>query len=329
MNMAVMGTGRIAGIMADTINGMAAQGMKAPTLYAAASRSADKAAAFARERNFAKAYGSYEEMLNDEKVELVYVATPHSSHYQNVLDCLRHGKHVLCEKAFTVNAAQAREVCGLAEEKGLLLTEAIWTRYMPVRQMVDDIIAAGEIGRPRMLTANLCYDSQKVERIRRPELAGGALLDLGVYPLTFASMVFGDDVEQIDTSAVLMDTGVDLQESITLRYRDGRMASINASVNCMGDRRGVVFGELGYLEVDAVNNATRVTVCTDSNQPDRARVIEVPKQITGYEYEVLSCIRAIEAGRTECPEMPHSETIRMLEWMDELREKWGVHYPCE
>ena len=154
----------------------------------------------------------------------MYIATPHSHHYEHIKLCLNHGKHVLCEKSFTVNESQAREVLEMAREKKLLLTEAIWTRYMPMRKTLDDVLSVGVIGRPYMLTANLGYIISGKARIMRPELAGGALLDVGIYPLNFASMVFGDEVESITGTAVMTETGVDAQNSITITYKDGRMA---------------------------------------------------------------------------------------------------------
>ena len=130
--------------------------------------------------------------LADPQVDLVYIATPHSHHYLHAKMCLEAGKNVLCEKAFTVNADQARKLFALAKEKNLLITEAIWTRYMPSRKMIDDIISSGVIGEVTAVTANLNYAISEVERIRKPELAGGALLDVGVYTINFASMVLGD-----------------------------------------------------------------------------------------------------------------------------------------
>ena len=209
MKVGILGAGGIARKMANTLAGMErAQG------YAVASRNLEKAEAFAKEWNIPKAYGSYEEMLEDEQVDLVYVATPHSHHYEHVKLCLDHGKHVLCEKAFTVNADQAREVLSMAEEKGLLLTEAIWTRYMPSRKMVKDLAESGVIGKVTSLTANLGYSLRGVARMEEPGLAGGALLDLGVYPLNFAAMVFGDQVKSMESTVVKSDKGVDLENSI-------------------------------------------------------------------------------------------------------------------
>lgn len=197
INVALLGLGNIAQKMAKTLAGMIAQGNEGVAMYAVAARDGERALQFARDFGFEKAYGSYEEMLRDPDVDLVYVATPHSHHYEHMMLCLRHGKHVLCEKPFTVNARQAEEVFAAACEKGLYVAEAIWTRYLPSRQMIDKLIAEDAIGKPCQVTANFAYVLSHLERMYKPELAGGALLDLGVYPLNFASMVLGGAVKEI------------------------------------------------------------------------------------------------------------------------------------
>ena len=315
--------------MAKTLRLMKARGDKVE-LYAVGSRDKARAEAFAQAEGFAKAYGSYEELLRDDGVDLVYIATPHSHHGEQIEQCVTHGKAVLCEKAFTATAAQAERALALAKEKGVLVTEAIWTRYVPMRRMLDELLASGAIGTPRVLTANLGYTIYGKERIRRPELAGGALLDVGVYVLNFAAMVFGTQVERMESSVRLMDTGVDMQESITLHYPDGRMAELMATAACNTSRRCWIYGDQGCAEVDNVNNPRRITLYANANDPASVtRVIDAPPQLTGYEYEVLACLRALETGALECPEMPHAETLRIMRWMDTLRHSWDMRYPFE
>ena len=318
----ILGAGGIACAMAKTISQM-----PSACCFAVASRDLEKARKFAEKWGIKKAYGSYEEMLSDPGVDLVYVATPHSHHYPHVRLCLEHGKHVLCEKAFTVNAAQARELFRIAKDKRLLLTEAMWTRYLPMRGTINEVLRSGIVGKPWLLTANLGYMISDVERLKEPSLAGGALLDVGVYPLNFAAMVFGNDPVSIQGSAVLSDKGVDRQDSITLRYADGRMAVLNATMMGMSDRRGVIDCDNGMLEIVNINCPQELRVY------NRERVLiasyRAPKCITGYEYEVEACIRALDAGGIECPLMPHAETVRMMEWMDGLRAQFGVRYPEE
>ncbi len=328
IRVAILGAGNIARKMADTLAGMIVQGNQSISMYAVAARDKERAEQFAKKYGFEKAYGSYEEMVSDPAVDLVYVATPHSHHYEHMKLYLSHGKHVLCEKAFTVNASQAEEVIALARDKGLYIAEGIWTRYMPFRQMVDRMIADGAIGTPHALSANFAFPLKHVERIRNPELAGGALLDLGVYAITFASMLFGDDIASINSVVQMMDTGVDEQESITLTYADGKMAMLFASAICTGDGHGVVYGTEGTLQIDTLNNPSKITITPKQNHED-VRTYTVPQQITGFEYEVQAAIDAIEQGKVECKAMPHSETIRIMQLMDTLRKQWGLVYPFE
>ena len=320
MKMAILGAGSIARAMSATI-----REMEEVTSYAVASRDYEKAETFAKEFGFVKAYGSYEEMLSDPSVDLVYVATPHSHHYEHVKLCLNHGKHVLCEKSFAINAKQAEEMFALAAEKKLLLSEAIWTRYMPLRKTLDDIIASGVIGKVSMLTANLGYVINHIPRIVDPSLAGGALLDVGVYPINFAIMAFGNDIERITSTAVLTDKGVDAQNSITLVYKDGKMAVLNSTMLSQTDRQGIISGSKGFIVAENINNCERLRVY----DLDRNEMVchEAPKQITGYEYEVRACIKAIQEGKLECAEMPHVETLNILHIMDSLRKEWGIVYP--
>ena len=327
-HIAILGAGRIARAMAATLRGMRERG-EPVSLYAVASRDLARAQAFAAQEGFARAYGSYEEMLRDPAVSLVYIATPHSHHLEHMKLAIAHGKHVLCEKAFTANAAQAEEAIALGRARGVLVAEAIWTRYMPSRTILRGLIDGGAIGEPQLLTASLYYPIEQVPRIRLPELAGGALLDVGVYPLNFASMMFGDDFVRMDSSVQLMDTGVDRQESITLHYADGRMALLSAGSTCRGDRRCLISGTKGYLTVDNVNNPTHIELFHAEDGFAAPEIIPLPEQITGYEYEVRSCLRAIEAGAAECPEMPHEETLRIMRILDTLRAQWGVKYPFE
>lgn len=331
MKFAIMAPGNIAQSMAKAVAGIRCRkqvtGDLQIELYAVASRNYDRAQKFAKQWEFEKAYGSYEEMLKDEAVELVYVASPHSHHYQHAKMCLEHGKNVLLEKPFTVNATQAEELINLAVKKKLLLTEAIWTRYMPSRKMIDDIIASGVIGEPFSLTANLGYAMAQKERLRNPELAGGALLDVGVYPIHFARMVFHGEVREIHTTAVFSPKGVDLLNSVTLIFEDGKMAVLHSSMLSATDRLGIVYGDKGYIEVQNINNCEEIRVFDLEHQMISCH--KVPEQINGYEYEVVSCMKAINERKVECEEMPHSETLRVMRMLDWIRGEWGMRYPCE
>ncbi|HPF87731.1 MAG TPA: Gfo/Idh/MocA family oxidoreductase [Candidatus Limiplasma sp.] len=328
MNVAILGAGNIAGKMAQTLRGMIEQGGESVARYAIASRNSERALQFAENYGFEKAYGSYEEMLRDPDVDLVYVATPHSHHYEHMKLCLQHGKHVLCEKPFTVNARQAEEITSIARIKRLYAAEAIWTRYLPSRRMIDELIAGGAIGTPKLLTANLAYVLDQVERMQKPELAGGALLDLGVYVVNFTCMVFGGDIVDVQATGQMTDTGVDVQDAFTFTYADSKMAVLCTAMNCVGDTRGVVYGTKGTLSIDTLLNPQVITV-TPIQEAEQACSYHVPKQITGFEYELQAAVNAIENGNTECEAMPHAETIRMMRIMDDIRGRIGLIYPFE
>lgn len=322
MKIGILGAGRIAVILAETMN-------KMPEVecYGVASRDLGKAKTFANEHGFQHAFGSYEGMLADDEVELIYIATPHSHHYRHMKMCLEAGKHVLCEKSFTVNEKQAAEIFRIAEEKKLLVTEAIWTRYMPSRKIINDLLDERVVGDVRKMTANLNYPLLDKERIVKPELAGGALLDVGIYPLNFAYMHFGDKVREIKSAAQMTNAGVDGENGMILLYEDGRMAVLNSGIHGKSDSEGVFYGSTGCMVVENINNPESIKIYdTDRNL---IREIKIPEQISGYEYEIMETISCIKDGKLECPSMPHEETLKMMRVMDELRAEWGMKYPDE
>ncbi|MGO5051169.1 Gfo/Idh/MocA family protein [Lachnospiraceae bacterium LCP25S3_G4] len=322
MNIGILGAGNIARKMADTINKM-----NDATCYAIASRDEKRAKAFAKEYGVVRAYGSYEQLVQDEAVELIYIATPHSHHFEQAKLCLGHRKPVLCEKAFMANAAQASEILELSRKMQVFITEAIWTRYMPSRYMLEDIINSGEIGEVKTVSANLGYDIKDVKRIQEPALAGGALLDVGIYPLTFACMILGTEIEEMVSTCVKSEKGVDMQNAILLKYKGGELATIRSSALSSTDQLGIICGTKGYLIAENVNNIDKIKVY--SSQRILMRELEVPEQITGFEDEVRASIKAIMEGQIECQQIPHAEILQMMKIMDNLREKWGVRYPFE
>lgn len=296
-------------------------------IYAIASRSIEKAKEFATEHNIPAAYGSYEDMLDDPEVDLVYIATPHSHHFAHAMLALEHGKPVLVEKAFTANAKQAEILIETARSKGLFITEAIWTRYMPLSHKIREIMESGIIGDPRIITATLCYMMEHKERIVRPDLCGGALLDLGVYALNFARMYFGTDIVKTVSNCHLGPTGMDMHESISLSYADGRMANLQSGALCLNDRQGIISGTEGYIRVDNINCPEVVEVYR--NYELVAHFTRPEDMINGYEYQVIEAKRCIESGLTESPMMPHEEIISIMKQMDALRKEWGVLYPYD
>ena len=321
-NIGIMGSGNIAGIMAGTINKM-----KNVRVYAVASRQQVHADVFAGKYGCKKAYGSYADLVADKKVDLIYVATPHSEHYENVKMCLEAGKPVLCEKAFTLNTAQAEELVHIAAEHKVFLAEAMWTRYMPMLTTIREVIGSGIIGEPKTLTANLGYVISDKERLTNRALGGGALLDVGVYTINFALMIFGHNISKIASCCTFTETGVDEQNAICLQYYDGKAANLNSSMVSLSDRQGIIYGTKGFAVVENINNFESIAVY--DRQYKKVASYKCPKQISGYEYEVAACIEAIKCGLVECAQMPHSETLRVMRIMDEIRSQWGMKYPCE
>ena len=321
MRVGIIGAGWIAEKAAITLNGLADC-----EAYAIASRSKEKAEAFAEKWKMRKAYGSYSELIADPSVDLVYVATPHSHHYDVTREALMAGKPCLVEKAFMANYRQAKEIVSLARERKVFLAEAIWTRYQPVVTMMRELIGS-RIGTPKLLTATLGYSMGDKPRIMRADLCGGALLDLGVYALNFVRMFFDADILRITSQCVKSQTGMDLTNAMTLTLSNGVLCNLQSSAACVGDNIGVIAGTDGNLIIDNINNPQKITV----NGPDRTYIetISVPQQITGYEYQFVACRQALIDGLLEPKEMPLEETLYIMQLMDGLRKDWDVRYPMD
>ena len=322
MKVGIIGTGWIAEKAAITLNGLTDC-----EAYAVGSRRQETAEAFAAKWNIKKAYGSYTELIANPDVDLVYVGTPHSHHFDVTKEAIKAGKPCLVEKAFMANARQTREILDLARQRSVFVAEAIWTRYQPAVGIVRKLIADGRIGEPHLVTATLGYSMGDKPRIMRPDLCGGALLDLGVYALNFVRMFCDSDIASINGTCVKSDTGMDLTNAITIILKDGILANVQSSAQCVGDNIGVIAGTEGNLIIDNINNPQVITV----NGPDRTYVetIRVPQQITGYEYQFLACRDALAEGLLEPREMPHAETLYIMQLMDDLRRKWSVCYPLD
>ncbi len=322
LRVGIIGTGWIAEKAAYTL-----QRQEGFECHAVGSRTQAKADAFAKQWGIAKAYGSYEAMIDDPEVDLVYVGTPHSHHYDVTMYALEHGKPCLVEKAFMANHAQALRAVTLARQKGVFLAEAIWTRYQPAVNIVRGLMVSGRIGDLRLISATLCYSMGNKPRIMRADLCGGALLDLGVYGINFVRMFCDAPIKEMQSHCVKSDTGMDLTDSISCILEGGIIANIESSACCVNDNQGIISGTEGYLIIDNINNPQRIKVYAR----DRVFIeeIAVPKQITGYEYQFLACKDALANGLTESPYMPLDETLYVMQLMDGLRKEWGVRYPMD
>lgn len=317
MNVGIIGAGHIAEKAARTLSAM--DGMQC---LAIGSRSEEKASAFAGRFGIPRAYGSYSALLADPEIDLVYIATPHSCHFAQAREAILAGKPCLVEKSFMLNAMEAASILALAREKGVFIAEAMWTRYMPVRQMAREVLASGVIGKPTMLSASLSYNVSDKERVLQPSLGGGALLDLGVYLLNFVRMYCDSPIRDLTTSCIRAESGVDASEVISFIHEDGTLSTVCSSAFSQGENTGVIAGTTGYLVFDDLINPTCLRICRKRHVVEKE--IPVPKQITGFEYQFQACADAIRAGLFEPPQMPHAETLYIMHLMDRLRAEWGV-----
>lgn len=320
----IMSTGKIAHTFAKTV-----QYVETAELYAVSSRKQETADAFARQYGFEKSYGSAAEMLADPQVEVVYVCSPMSCHYQDAKACLEAGKAVLCEKTVTLNGAQLQELLDLAREKGLFFMEAMWMKCIPFFRTAKKWIAEGRIGEPRMVKADFqCLNEVNVEdRLFAKKLGGGALLDLGVYPLSFAMSVLGNQPAKVIAQAH-MRYDVDFDTTVLLQYENGAMATLFASFDYTGNNGAVIVGEKGSIVVEhwffCSQNVKLYDACN--------RLVEdvsLPHRCTGYEYEVEEVHRCLWEGKQESELIPWSDTQSVMAVLDAVRAQIGFRYDEE
>ena len=319
----ILGPGGIAETFA---NDLRADGF---AIGAVGSRSLDRAQEFAEKFDVPTAHGSYEELVADPDVDIVYVATPHSAHYPHVRLALEAGKHVLVEKPFTVTAEQARILADLARDRGLVLLEAMWTRWLPHMVRIREIIAEGTLGDIRTVLAdhhqNLPTDPE--HRLQNPDLAGGALLDLGIYPVSFIHDVLGAPA-QVHANAVMTPTGVDQQTSISFEFDGGRQALAHIALNTAGPNRASVVGTEGWIDIAATwYRATTFTVY-DSDGVEIERYADEFPGGKGMQFEAAEIERLIESGQLESSVLPLSESVAIMEVLDEVRKQIGLDYPA-
>ena len=320
----ILGTGKIARAFANAL-----KDVPGAVLAAVASRSLNKAQAFAQEfGGSAAAHGSYQELLDAAGIDLVYVATPHPQHADNALMALRAGKGVLVEKPFTMNLREAEQVVTLARSRRLFLMEAMWTRYLPAFDEVRRIIASGEIGAVRQVVADfgITPNAGPEHRIYNPELGGGALLDLGIYPLSIATALLGP-VAEIKAQAALGETGVDVQTGFTLRHEGGGLSVCSCSFQARTPCELTVSGARGHVRMNTMfHRATSVTVSLEDGS---TRTVDTPYLGNGYVHEVIEAQRCFNAGLLESPGMKLEETLALMGVMDEIRRQVGLAYESD
>ena len=297
-------------------------------LVAVGSRSQEKSEAFGAEFGAERRYGSYMELAADPGVDAVYVASPHPMHKEDALLCLRHGKAVLCEKPFTINAAEAQEVISFARQNKVFLMEAMWTRFLPAVQKARQLVREGGVGDIQFVQADFGFRAgfDPKSRLFDPALGGGGLLDVGVYCLSFASMLLGTP-EHITGTAVLGETGVDETAAMLLRYGSGAIAILSSAIRANTPQEVTIVGTDGNLKLQSP--FWKATTLTFSRKGHSDEVLELPFVGNGYNYEAEEVARCVGAGLTENSQMPLDETLDIMKTMDTLRAQWGLKYPRE
>jgi predicted dehydrogenase len=319
----ILGTGGIARLfVADLM-------LTGHHVVAVGSRSAETAEAFASEFGIAQAHGSYGALVADPSVDLVYVATPHTRHHEDATLALSAGKHVLVEKPFTINATEAESLVSLASEHKLLILEAMWTRWLPHMIAVRNLIADGAIGDIRSIIADHTQKlpADPAHRINALELGGGALLDLGVYPISLASDLLGTPVS-IEATATFKETGADAETGILLRHAHGRTAVIYTASNAPGPNRAAIVGTDGRIEIDSVwYTPTSFRLYDADDNVVSTYESEVPGR--GMQFQAAEAERLIAAGQLASETLPPSESVSIMATMDQIRQKIGLRYPTE
>lgn len=320
LNWGILGTGLIAHEMGAALKAVNGE------VYAVCGTSLAKAQAYQQEYGTEKAYGSAKEMLADEKVDIVYVATPHSSHYEWILEALKAGKHVFCEKSITVNSRQLEECVALADEKGLVICDGTTLFHMPLYKKLKQMIDGGAIGAVKMVQVNFgsCKEYDVTNRFFSKELAGGALLDIGVYAVSFARFFMKSKPDVVLTTANYFETGVDETSGILLKNPDGEMAVIALTMRAKQPKRGVIAGEKGFIEISNYPRAQKASITY--TEDGYTEIIEAGRTEDALLYEVQDMqayVRSKNGKENLCMVRDVMQTLTAV------RSQWGMVYPFE
>ncbi len=297
-------------------------------LYAVASRDANRAKEFAQKYEAPKSYASYQDLIEDNDVDGVYVATPHTFHHDQTLKCLEADKPVLCEKPLTVNAAETKRLIETSHTRGVFLMEAVWTRYLPIYSPIRTWIDEKQIGDLKLLTSNFSFRAPDdlEHRAWNHALAGGALLDIGIYNIAVSQWVFGDNPESVSARSFLSETNVDALTAATLIYADERLSQFTCSFLVDGANDFIIYGTEGRIHIHAnFWCATEATLI----KGDKRETKQEPFRATGFEYEIEEAMRCIRAGLLESPGMTHADTLANMQLMDTIRAQVGYKYSFE
>ena len=315
----IIGTGFIANRCASTFPVLGDDAV----LSAVASRSGEKAAEFAAKYQIPRSYGSYEELADDPEIDVVYIGTPHNFHLENIRMCAEHGKHVICEKPLAISAREAREIAELSRKHGVFIMEAYWSVFTPAYQKAVELLKSGAIGRYAFLRAELGFSHPGARGLRKidPKLAGGAMLDLGIYNIMLAYQIFGHDVRTVHASSCLNEHGIDLYNAFDFTFADGSVAYLMDTVKGKFDNKAVIYGEKGCVTIHNFLGSAKVTL---DALGEPSEDFAFPFEANGSEYEMRHACACIRQGLLESPLMPLSESIAILEMSDRLIEMCGI-----
>lgn len=311
---AILGPGNIAEEFAKAI--VAVNG----NLYAVGARTIEKAKKFGDKYKAEKIYGSYDEMLEDDEIDVVYISTPHCNHYEYIMKSLKNNKHVFCEKAITVNGDELTEIVALAEEKNLIVAEAMTIYHMPLYQKLRNIIEKGNIGKLKMVQVSFgsCKEYDVTNRFFSKELAGGALLDIGTYALSFARLFLSSQPDEVLTTVKRFETGVDEQSGIVLKNRNDEMAVISLTMRAKMPKRGIIAGELGFISVDNFPRADKAII---TYLDGRVETIEAGETSKALVYEVNDMNKYI---LNKDNKVTLGLSVDVMKLMDEVRNQWKI-----
>jgi dihydrodiol dehydrogenase / D-xylose 1-dehydrogenase (NADP) len=297
-------------------------------IVAVGSRSLERAKEFATQYDIKNAYGSYEALVNDPEVDVIYIATPHPAHKEYALLCLKAGKAVICEKPFTVNYSEAKEVIDYARKSKLFIMEAMWTRFLPAIVKLRELISKGTIGDINIVKADFGFrsDLNPEGRLFNLELGGGALLDVGIYTASFASMLFGAQPTEIKSVAHIGTTGVDEEISMLFGYNEGKMALLTGAIRTTTSQDAWIYGTEGYIHIPEFWHGKNIEVCIQGQEPKQ---YEIPFESTGYNYEATEVMNCLRAGKLESEVMSLNETLEIMKTMDTVRNQIGIKFPFE
>lgn len=314
LNVGIIGAGNIARKMAKTI-----KRLKGFHNYAIASRSLEKAEKFKKAYKFDVAYDSYEKLCMDEKVDLVYIATPHSCHYEQMQLCLKYKKPVLCEKSFTPSLKETTDIIAKFEKENVFLCEALWTSFMPSRTIIENIIDEGKIGKVVSMDATFKVPLTNKERVIKRELGGGVLMDIGIYPVTFVWRTLGFNYENYTVDEIKMFGDVDIKETITFNYSNGVKGVCHVDGSSTISLVVSIVGDNGSIWIDMVNCPNVIIV--KSKKGLIKKIYLTKPKYGGFEYELIACKNAIQLGKKETEEWNHQNIISFAKIIEEILNK--------